>query len=118
MTALPNRGTEEAPIETAVLSLSRGLAKVARGSGVTVNAVSPGVTMTEWVGAMVRGLAEQHDQSFEEAGVAEVKARYPTSIDERIHTVRRSPNWSCMPVPCRRLQQPVPRCGQKAVSWN
>ena len=78
--------------KTAVLSLSRGLAKVARGSGVTVNAVLPGVTMTEWVGVMVRGQAEQHGQSFEEAGVAAVKARYPTSIDQRIHTVEEVAN--------------------------
>jgi hypothetical protein len=45
--------------------------------------------------------------SFEEAGVAAVKARrQPQSISETTR-LRRSPISSCMPVPCGRLQ-PVP----------
>lgn len=89
---MPTNSLHYGVAKTAVLSLSRGLAKVARGSGVTVNAVLPGVTMTEWVEVMMRGLAEQRGQSFEEAGVAAVKARYPTSIDQRIHTVEEVAN--------------------------
>jgi len=41
--------------KAAVLALSRGLAKLAHRSGVTVNAVLPGVTMSEWVEAMIGG---------------------------------------------------------------
>jgi NAD(P)-dependent dehydrogenase (short-subunit alcohol dehydrogenase family) len=41
--------------KAAVFALSRGLAKLAHRSGVTVNAVLPGVTMSEWVEAMIRG---------------------------------------------------------------
>jgi NAD(P)-dependent dehydrogenase (short-subunit alcohol dehydrogenase family) len=89
---VPTDSLQYGVAKTAVLSLSRGLAKVARVSGVTVNAVLPGVTMTESIEAMVRGRAEQHGQSFEEVGVAAVKARYPTSIDQRIHTVEEVAN--------------------------
>jgi NAD(P)-dependent dehydrogenase (short-subunit alcohol dehydrogenase family) len=78
--------------KTAVLGLSRGVAKLAGGSGVTVNAILPGVTMTEWVEAMVSGMAKQQGLSFEEMGAAGVKARYPSSIDQRIHRVEEVAN--------------------------
>lgn len=62
--------------KAAVLALSRGFVKLAGRSGVTVNAVLPGVIMSEWVEAMVQ-----------EAAHAAVTARYPTSIRQRIHAV-------------------------------
>ena len=77
--------------KTAVLGLSRGLAKIAGGSGVTVNAVLPGVTRTEWVEEMIKGLVQQ-GQSVEEAGLAAVKARYPNAIDQRILSVEEVAN--------------------------
>jgi NAD(P)-dependent dehydrogenase (short-subunit alcohol dehydrogenase family) len=43
--------------KTAQLALSRGLAESVAGSGVTVNAVLPGPTWSEGVGAFVEGLA-------------------------------------------------------------
>lgn len=73
--------------KAAVLALSRGLAKVAGRSGVTVNTVLPGVTNTEWVAKMIGGFAEQTGQGFGEAGHAAVKSRYPTSITQRVHEV-------------------------------
>jgi NAD(P)-dependent dehydrogenase (short-subunit alcohol dehydrogenase family) len=78
--------------KTAVLGLSRGLAKLARGTGVTVNAILPGVTMVEWVEAMISGMAKQQGLSLEEVGIAAVKARYPSSIDQRIHSVEEVAN--------------------------
>jgi NAD(P)-dependent dehydrogenase (short-subunit alcohol dehydrogenase family) len=89
---LPTDSLHYGVVKTAVLGLSRGLAKLARGSGVTVNAILPGVTMTEWVEAMVSGMAKQQGQSLEEAGVAAVKGRYPSSIDQRIHSVEEVAN--------------------------
>jgi NAD(P)-dependent dehydrogenase (short-subunit alcohol dehydrogenase family) len=89
---LPTDSLHYGVAKTAVLGLSRGLAKLARGSGVTVNAVLPGVTMVEWVEAMVSGIATQQGQGFEEAGLAAVKARYPSSIDQRIHSVEEVAN--------------------------
>ncbi len=89
---LPTDSLHYGVAKTAVLGLSRGLAKVARGSGVTVNAILPGVTMVEWVEAMVSGIAAQQGQGFEEAGIAAVKARYPSSIDQRVHSVEEVAN--------------------------
>lgn len=73
--------------KTAVLGLSRGLAKVTQDSGVTVNAVLPGVTMVEWVEALVSGLAEQSGKTVKEAGDQALKTRYPTTLTKRIHDV-------------------------------
>jgi NAD(P)-dependent dehydrogenase (short-subunit alcohol dehydrogenase family) len=71
--------------KAAVLALSRGLAKLAHRSGVTVNAVLPGVAMSERVEAMITRVAERAGQTFEEAAHAAVKVRYPTSITQRVH---------------------------------
>jgi NAD(P)-dependent dehydrogenase (short-subunit alcohol dehydrogenase family) len=73
--------------KTAVLAISRGLAKRAAGTGVTVNAVLPGPTLSEGVGVMLRGAAEKAGQSIEAAGAAFVKAHRPSSIIQRIATV-------------------------------
>ena len=73
--------------KTAVLSLSRGLAKMARGTGVTVNAVLPGPTMSEGVEAMLADSAKSEGKSIEDAGTAFVKAKRPTSIIQRMATV-------------------------------
>ncbi|MCL2450083.1 MAG: SDR family oxidoreductase [Polyangiaceae bacterium] len=78
--------------KAAVLALSRGLAKLAARSGVTVNAVLPGVTRSEWVEAMIQGFAKQAGQSFEEAAHAAMKASFPTSITQRIHAVEEVAN--------------------------
>lgn len=72
--------------------LSRGLAKLAGTSGVTVNAVLPGVTLSEWVETTIQGFATQFGQSFEEAAHAAVKARYPTSITQRAHALEEVAN--------------------------
>jgi NAD(P)-dependent dehydrogenase (short-subunit alcohol dehydrogenase family) len=73
--------------KTAVLSVSRGLAKLASGTGVTVNAVLPGPTLSEGVEAMLKGTAEKTGQPIETAGVAFLKAHRPSSIIQRIATV-------------------------------
>lgn len=78
--------------KAAVLALSRGLAKIAGRSGVTVNAVLPGVTRSEWVEAMIAGIAAQSGRSFEEAAHGAVKTRYPTSITQRVHALEEVAN--------------------------
>ena len=72
--------------KTANLSISRGLAKRVAGTGVTVNAVLPGPTLSEGVEAMLKESAEKAGQSIEEAAVAFVKANRPSSIIRRIAT--------------------------------
>jgi NAD(P)-dependent dehydrogenase (short-subunit alcohol dehydrogenase family) len=69
--------------KTAELAISRGLAKLAAGSGVTVNAVLPGPTLSEGVRAMLQGAAEEANTSVEQAATAFVRAQRPSSILRR-----------------------------------
>ena len=65
--------------KTAMLGLARGLAKMAGGTGVTVNSVLPGPTLSEGAAAMLMASAPE-GQTLEEAGVAFVKQHRPSSI--------------------------------------
>jgi NAD(P)-dependent dehydrogenase (short-subunit alcohol dehydrogenase family) len=69
--------------KTANLAISRGLAKRAAGTGVTVNAVLPGPTLSEGVGEMLRAAAEKAGQSIDQAAAAFVKEHRPSSIIQR-----------------------------------
>jgi NAD(P)-dependent dehydrogenase (short-subunit alcohol dehydrogenase family) len=72
--------------KTANLAISRGLAKRAAGTGVTVNAVLPGPTRSEGVGAMLKDAAGKAGQSVDEAAVAFVREQRPSSIIRRVAT--------------------------------
>ena len=72
--------------KTAVLSISRGLAKMARGTGVTVNAVLPGPTMSKGVEDMLAETASKEGKTIEEVGVAFVKTKRSSSIIQRVAT--------------------------------
>ena len=78
--------------KTAVLSLSRGLAKMARGTGVTVNAVLPGPTLSKGVEDMLADAAEKSGKTIEQVGLDFVKARRPTSIIQRVASVEEVAN--------------------------
>ena len=65
--------------KTAVLGLARGLAKMAAGTGVTVNSVLPGPTLSEGAAQMLMASAPA-GQTLEEAGIAFVKQHRPSSI--------------------------------------
>lgn len=65
--------------KTAMLGLARGLAKMAAGTGVTVNSVLPGPTLSEGAAQMLMATAAP-GQTLEEAGVAFVKQHRPSSI--------------------------------------
>lgn len=72
--------------KTANLSVARGLAKRMAGTGVTVNAVLPGPTLTEGVAEMLKADADKAGISIEAAAVAFVKAQRPSSIIQRAAT--------------------------------
>ncbi|UAW96894.1 SDR family oxidoreductase [Halopseudomonas nanhaiensis] len=72
--------------KSANLSVSRGLAKRLAGTGVTVNAVLPGPTMSDGVMDLLRPAAEKQGISIEQAGDAFVKAKRPSSIIQRAAT--------------------------------
>ena len=69
--------------KTAVLAIARGLAKRAAGTGVTVNSVLPGPTLSEGVERMLERAAQEAGQSIEQAAVAFVEANRPSSIIRR-----------------------------------
>jgi len=72
--------------KTAQLAVSRGLAETLSGTGVTVNSVLPGPTMSEGVGAFVADIARERGLSTEEAGACFVKQFRPTSLIGRVAT--------------------------------
>jgi NAD(P)-dependent dehydrogenase (short-subunit alcohol dehydrogenase family) len=73
--------------KTAQLAISRGLAKLTRGTAVTVNSVLPGPTMSEGVVTLVKDLARQTGQSEEEAAGQFVKQYRPNSLLQRFASV-------------------------------
>jgi NAD(P)-dependent dehydrogenase (short-subunit alcohol dehydrogenase family) len=86
--------------KTAVLALSRGLAKLARGTGVTVNAVLPGPTMSAGVERMLQGAAEKSGKTIEQVGAEFVKAKRATSIIQRVASAEEVANmvvYTCSP---------------------
>lgn len=78
--------------KTAALSISRGLAKRLAGTGVTVNAVLPGPTLSEGVAEMLKDEVAQSGKSLEEAGADFVKAHRPSSIIQRAASVEEVAN--------------------------
>ena len=69
--------------KTALLGLSRGLAKAMAGTGVTVNAVMAGPTHTEGVEDFVRSLVGG-DLPWEEAQVEFMRSHRPHSLIQRL----------------------------------
>jgi NAD(P)-dependent dehydrogenase (short-subunit alcohol dehydrogenase family) len=78
--------------KTAQLSISRGLALLTRGTGVTVNAVLPGPTMSEGVEVFIKDLAKKNGEPIEEAAVNFVKQNRPTSLLQRLATAEEIAN--------------------------
>jgi len=84
---IPTEMIQYGTTKTAQLAVSRGLAKLTRGTGVTVNAVLPGPTMSEGVEIFVKDLARQNGQSEAEAASSFVKQHRPGSLLQRFASV-------------------------------
>jgi NAD(P)-dependent dehydrogenase (short-subunit alcohol dehydrogenase family) len=69
--------------KTAQLAVSRGLAELTVGTGVTVNAILPGPTASEGVSDFVEGLAKQSNQSTAEFEKQFFEKMRPTSLLKR-----------------------------------
>lgn len=69
--------------KTAQLSLARGLAKLTRGTNVTVNAVLPGPTLSDGVVAMLTNAARRQGKSVDELATEFVRTQRPSSIIAR-----------------------------------
>ncbi|MEN8511688.1 SDR family NAD(P)-dependent oxidoreductase [Burkholderia sp. RS02] len=69
--------------KTAQLSISRGLAKLAAGTHVTVNSVLPGPTLSEGVRALLKETADKTGRSVEDVAVDFVRDHRSSSIIQR-----------------------------------
>ena len=85
--------------KTAQLAVSRGLAESVAGTGVTVNAVLPGPTLSEGVSAMLADMTKD-GADIEEAGRKFIAQARPTSLIGRLATVEEVANmvvYTCSP---------------------
>lgn len=73
--------------KTAQLSISRGLAKRLAGTGVTVNAVLPGPTLSDGVAAMFRDEVERSGRTLDDIVTDFVTEQRSSSIIRRAATV-------------------------------
>lgn len=73
--------------KTAQLAISRGLAKRVAGTGVTVNAVLPGPTLSDGIASLLQESATAQNKSIEEVAADFVVQNRPSSIIKRAATV-------------------------------
>jgi NAD(P)-dependent dehydrogenase (short-subunit alcohol dehydrogenase family) len=73
--------------KTAQLAVSRGLAELSKGSGVTVNAILPGPTKSKGVGTFIEDLAKAGNISTDEVETDFFKNLRPTSLLQRFASV-------------------------------
>lgn len=78
--------------KTSNLSVSRGLAKRLAGTGVTVNAVLPGPTLSEGVADMLKDEVAKSGKSLEDAAADFVMAHRPNSIIQRAASIEEVAN--------------------------
>ncbi|ALM82554.1 SDR family NAD(P)-dependent oxidoreductase [Bordetella sp. N] len=86
--------------KTACTAVARGLAKRMAGTGVTVNSVLPGPTLSEGVADMLKDDAKKSGKSLEEVGKDFVMSQRPSSVIQRLATVEEVANmivYACSP---------------------
>ncbi len=78
--------------KTAQLSLARGLAKRVAGSGVTVNSVLPGPTLSDGLAGMFQAERERTGKSIETLAAEFVMEHRPSSVIQRAATTEEVAN--------------------------
>jgi NAD(P)-dependent dehydrogenase (short-subunit alcohol dehydrogenase family) len=78
--------------KTAQLALSRGLAELTVGTGVTVNSVLPGPTRSEGVAKFLEFLAEQQNRDLEAVETEFFEKERPSSLIRRFATTEEVAN--------------------------
>lgn len=80
--------------KTAQLGVSRGLAEVLSGTGVTVNAILPGPTLSEGVSEFFGKIAQSQGKSLDEIERDFIQTHRPTSLIKRLLSVEEVANVS------------------------
>lgn len=78
--------------KTAQLAVSRGLAELTAGTGVTVNSVLPGPTRSEGVEDFLQDMARQSGQTIDAMAEGFVREHRPTSLLQRFASVEEVAN--------------------------
>lgn len=78
--------------KTAYVSLARGLAKRMAGTGVTVNSVLPGPTLSDGMKAGLKDKVDDTGKSYEEVAAEFVKENRPSSVLQRATSVEEVAN--------------------------
>jgi NAD(P)-dependent dehydrogenase (short-subunit alcohol dehydrogenase family) len=89
---IPDEMIHYGTTKTAQLAISRGLAELTAGTGVTVNAVLPGPTRSEGVEAFLQAMAKQAGRPVEEMAAGFVREHRPTSLIQRFASVEEVAN--------------------------
>jgi len=87
-------------VKAAQLAVSRGLAELTAGTGVTVNAVLPGPTKTERMEGFMKSMADREGITVDEAANRFVKNFRGTSLIQRMATTDEVANmvvYACSP---------------------
>jgi len=90
--AIPKDMIDYAMTKTAQLAISRGLAEVVGGTGVTVNSVLPGPTNSEIMDGWMKATAEAQGITREEAEQQFLKTMRPTTLINRFATTEEVAN--------------------------
>ncbi|HVI52487.1 MAG TPA: SDR family oxidoreductase [Candidatus Sulfotelmatobacter sp.] len=86
--------------KTAQLAVSRGLAELTAGTGVTVNSVLPGPTRSDGVEAFVQDMARQAGITADDMAASFIQTQRPTSLLKRFASVEEVANmvvYACSP---------------------
>jgi len=89
---IPKEMIDYGVTKTAMLGVSRGLAELVAGSGVTVNAVLPGPTNSEILSNWMKSTAGERGISQDQAEQEFLKTMRPTSLIQRFATVEEVAN--------------------------
>ena len=90
--AIPKDMIDYAMTKTAQLAISRGLAEVVGGTGVTVNAVLPGPTNSEIMDGWMKATAKEQGITRDEAEQQFLKTWRPTTLLNRFATTEEVAN--------------------------
>lgn len=89
---IPKEMIQYGVTKTAQLGVSRGLAELTAGTGVTVNAVLPGPTRSDGVEQFLAAMAREHGTTPDAMAANFIKDHRPTSLLQRFSTVEEVAN--------------------------